>query len=126
MGRQNVAMDELPDDIDPALWIRCRRTDGRDYLVERNPHTFPGRMGAFCPHSEEHPDYNVSIGEAQECSPEARLWMRGFVAGNEPDAPLDSCGYELDESDPKVQAWDEARQGYLESGYWPQEAPRRP
>lgn len=123
--RHYVGMDELPEDIDPALWIRCSRTGGQDYLVEGNPHTFPGRMSAFCPHVAEYPYYNVSIGEVEECSPESRLWMRGFVAGSEPDVPLDSEGCELDDADPKVQGWAEARSGYMETGYWPPEAPRR-
>jgi len=118
-------MDDLPDDIDPTLWIRCSRSGGEDYLVEGNPHTFPGRMSAFCPHLA-HLYYNVSIVEVEESSPEARLWMRGFVAGSEPDSPLDSEGYELDEADPKFEAWEAARPGYLETGYWPPEAPRRP
>ena|ERR1019366_3483293 len=117
-------MENLPDWIDPTLWIGCRRGGDWDYLVEDNPHTFPGRMSAFCPHVTENPHYNVSIGEVTECSPESKIWMRGFVAGSEPDIPLDSEGYELDEDDPKALAWAEARPEYIKTGYWPPEAPR--
>ena len=66
------AMDDLPDDIDPTLWIKCRQTGDQDYLVERNPHAFPGRMAAFCPHDPTFSDYNVSIAEIGDCSAEAR------------------------------------------------------
>jgi len=119
-------MDKLPDDIDPALWIRCRQTAEQDFLVERKPHTFAGRMAAYCPHDPTFSDYNVSAAEVDDCSDEARWWIRGFVVGGEPDAPLDGEGYEVAEGDPPYQRWEAARAEYLESGYWPSDAPRRP
>jgi hypothetical protein len=119
-------MAELPDDIDAALWIRCSKTGDRDFLVERNPHTFPGRMAAFCPHDEAQSDYNVSVAEVEECSAEARIWMRGFVVGGEPGAPLDDEGFEIADTEALHRDWDLARSTYRESGYWPPGAPRRP
>jgi hypothetical protein len=115
----------LPDHIDPHLWFvgSCGK---RDYLVETNPHTFPGRMSAFCPHCPpEQASYNVSLKDLGECSAEAQIWSRGFVAGNEPHVPLDRRGSELEDDTPEHAAWEQARAAYLKSGEWPVDAPHR-
>ena len=42
--------DQLPEDIDPALWFPCSDVTGaRDYLYAAAWHTVHGRMGAYCP-----------------------------------------------------------------------------
>jgi hypothetical protein len=78
--------DILPEDIDARLWIQTSGCAGRDFIWG-NPHTFPGRMEAYCPHQRR--DFSVSKREVTDASPEARLWMDGFLRGHEPDAPED-------------------------------------
>lgn len=41
-------MSNEQEEIDEKLWIRTSGCEGLDYLVG-NCHTFPGRMGAYCP-----------------------------------------------------------------------------
>ena len=74
-------MEELPEGIDEELWFKCPHSGGRDFLVEANPHTFPGRMVAFCPHDPMFPYYNVSIGEIEDCSHRRETVDAGFCGG---------------------------------------------
>ena len=77
---------QLPEDVDARLWIRTRGCAKRDF-VWGNAHTFPGRMEAYCPHQQR--DFSVSKDEVVDASPEARLWMDGFLRGHEPEPPED-------------------------------------
>jgi hypothetical protein len=96
-----------PPDLDRALWFEpgcC--ADGRHY-VHYNSHTFPGRMGAYCEAHDR--TFSVWLPEIERSSPEARYWIRGFLAGNEPPRPLDADGYEIDDlEDVRWVAWREA------------------
>jgi hypothetical protein len=75
---------ELPDAIDRRLWFVGERCGRRDY-VYGNPHTFPGRIAAYCPHSDpRYRGYNISVDEMGERSPETALWIAGYLHGNEP------------------------------------------
>jgi hypothetical protein len=115
----------LPAHIDPRLWFVGSCTQ-HDYLVETNPHTFPGRMSAFCPHCpSERAYYNVSLTDLGECSMEAQIWSRGFIAGSEPNAPLDDNGNEIEADAREYEAWEQARTAYHMSGEWPANAPHR-
>ncbi|BCM89426.1 hypothetical protein IAD21_01272 [Abditibacteriota bacterium] len=75
---------------------------GKHYLLY-NPHTFPGRMGAWCLLKRVH--FCVSKSEIEDCSSEARYWIRGFLTGCEPNAPKDEEGDYLPEDDPSSQRW---------------------
>ena len=107
----------LPDDVDPELWFtsphpRCR--GGRDYLFDKHWLTHPGRMAAYCPHDADWPDYRISLQELPEDLPPAtRYWVRGFLAGNLPPAPVDSA-----KDSPEMQAWCEAAKIFAETGEW--------
>jgi hypothetical protein len=50
-----------------------------------NGGTFPGRMAAWCPEGQV--GYNVSLAEMGEMSREARYYVAGFLAGNQPGPP---------------------------------------
>jgi hypothetical protein len=111
-----------PPDLDRALWFEpgcC--SDGQHYL-HHNPHTFPGRMGAYC---EAHDStLSVSLSEIEQASEPARYWIRGFLSGNEPPPPLDSEGYEIDDlEDPRWDRWREAVAQFRKTGAWPRDAP---
>lgn len=71
---------DLPADIDARLWIRTAGCDSPDYLFG-NPHTFRGRMHAYCPHRNQ--DFAVSQDEVIESSSEASIWIDGYLIGNE-------------------------------------------
>lgn len=85
---------------------------GRDFIVG-NPHTFPGRMAAWCPHDRA--GYCVSLGEIATMSDESRYFIAGFLAGNEPEPPTDDEG-ESDEADQV--AWQSARRRFRRTGCW--------
>ncbi len=95
----------------------------RDYLVRGNPHTSPGRMGAYCPHDPQFRWYNVSLRDLHEPTPAAAWWSSGFVAGNEPGPPVDSDGLEYEAGTEAYDEWNKARDGYLKRGYWPDGTP---
>jgi hypothetical protein len=88
---------------------------GKHYLL-CNAHTFPGRMRAWCPNKQI--VFSVSKSAMEDCSPEARYWVQGFLAGCEPDAPLDQKGNYLPEDDPKYERWRAAIKQFPETGIW--------
>lgn len=75
----------LPNDVDPELWFRSARCGGqRDFLFDAKWTTHPGRMKAYCPHSDW-ADYRISVYELPDDLPLAtRYWVQGFMAGNLP------------------------------------------
>ena len=114
-----------PPDLDRALWFEpgcC--TEGRHYLLY-NPHTFPGRMGAYCEAQDR--SFSVSLSEIERASDQARIWIRGFLSGNEPPPPLDPEGYTIDDlDDPRWEAWRQAIEAFRQTGNWPGGAPTGP
>ncbi len=102
--------------FDERLWFTMRSCcSGKHYLVY-NPHTFPGRMGAWCP--EKRINFCVSKSEIKQCSVEAQFWMQGFLVGNEPDAPTNEEGDYLPESSPAFERWRTAREVFPQVGFW--------
>jgi hypothetical protein len=95
---------EWPIDFDRALWVDM---DGeRGYLVG-SPHTHPGRFRVCFPDRSDS-DYvtiPVSVHELTAISPEARYWLKGFLAGHSPsiDEYLGRDGY--DGHIPTVEEW---------------------
>ena len=103
-------------EFDAQLWFTL---DGccadRHYLLH-NPHTFPGRMAAWCPLKKVR--FNISKSEVRECSDAARYWIKGFLAGNEPDAPVDEDGGYLPGDDPRMEEWRVAIAQFPATGLW--------
>lgn len=121
MTERDVGEHSLPECANRMLWFRSSLCGEVDYLEEGNPHTFPGRMPAWCPHRGI--GYLVSLSDLREASAEAQLWARAFVLGNEPHYPVGYEGTYDDEADPRMQAWRAASRAYQENGVWPREAP---
>ncbi len=111
-------MADLPDDIDSRLWVRTEICDDIDFLYG-NCHTFPGRMAAFCPHMAR--DYCVSKNEIRASSPEADMWIAGFLSGNEPggDAMFgDAWGEVESKEDMRLEQWRQATEEFRRTGVW--------
>jgi len=104
--------------LDQQLWIRRAGFDCRDFLVG-NPHTFRGRMAAYCPTANY--GYSVSLGGIEEMSSESASWVAGFLAGNEP-GPDDMFGpgiYDTpDEHGGHWQRWRDALAEFRTGGTW--------
>src|SRR3982750_1357350 len=98
----------LPDDIDPRLKIELANGWGTVFLVG-NPHTFRGRMAAW--HVDGF-DISISKHEIESMTPEAAIWIDGFLAGSEPPPPKSG-----DEA--KERKWDKRPRYYRKNGQEP-------
>ncbi|MFI6322487.1 hypothetical protein ACIBG8_33465 [Nonomuraea sp. NPDC050556] len=95
---------QLPSDVDPALWFESAPC-GRHYLVEGNPHTFPGRMYAYC--VLEGIYTRVSKQDIEVCSRETEYFVRGYLSGDEPDP-----------RDPPTARWQRSIELFRQTGFW--------
>jgi hypothetical protein len=113
-----VQPDETPP-FDETLWFACSLTPGsRDYVVG-NAHTFLGRLLAYCERKEGSPHYYASASEVlRECSTETGWWVRGFLAGAEPEPPRDLDGDFLAFDHPEMALWRQRTSVWAESGVW--------
>jgi hypothetical protein len=104
-------LPEEEEPVDERLWFQAT-CGGRDYLVGSG-NTFTGRMAAWCP--AQRVGYNVSLGEIGTMPDETRYFITGFLAGAQPDRPVDDQG-DMDEAD--LAAWRSATQRFRRTGYW--------
>jgi len=107
---------------DAALWFSCDLVPGsHDYLIG-NAHTFRGRLLAYCERKQGSPHYYVSASVVlRECSDAARWWVKGFLAGSEPDPPRGEDGDYLPSEHPRMVAWRRMAADWAESGIWPED-----
>ena len=113
-----VRWEQLPEpeeggEPDPLLWFEGS-CGGRD-LLAGNGGTFRGRMRAWCPH--EQLGYNVSLAEMGQMSQEARYWVAGFLAGNQPGEPPPP-GFDADIDPGDLIAWRAAIGRFRRTGQW--------
>jgi len=108
-------LEDLPAEIDRRLRIRARHCDAPHYLVG-NPHTFRGRISAWCVSACR--EITISKSDVIDPSAEAQIWIDGFLRGNEGPPPiLDDCT--PGEVVERVEAdWYERRQRFRETGVW--------
>jgi hypothetical protein len=100
--------------FDPALWFRTKSCKGMHFFLA-NPHTGFGRLSAWC--TEKRDSTYVSKSDIVDCSKEAAYFLKGFLSGQEPDAPIDDEGLPaFDTAD--YQAWLRARDLFQETGHW--------
>jgi hypothetical protein len=113
--------DLVPPGFDPELWIEVEGFDGRCYLLG-NSHTHQGRMLAWIEHLGV--VASVSKYEITDSSESARLWVEGFLHGNEPD-PATFLGIDevavglLADDDPATRRWRTALSEFHRSGTMP-------
>lgn len=99
--------------LDEQLWFEASCGD-RDLLMGAGGHTYPGRMLAWCPHQEHHV-YSVSLNEMGEMSTASRYFVRGYLAGQEPEVPYDDDGEITPEDE---LAWELATYRFRQTGSW--------
>lgn len=109
MDRYHNFADPLTTDVDPDLEFKSTHCDGWHFLVG-NPHTFTGRMAAWC--QDKQAEIAVSVSEMTYVSLGASFWIRGFLSGSEPPPPVA-------ESASAEAGWEAARREYASTGEWP-------
>ncbi|MDO1451752.1 hypothetical protein Q0590_36095 [Rhodocytophaga aerolata] len=102
---------------DEKLWFFHKGCQGKHYLIG-NPHTFKGRMWAWCEHKQR--SFFVSKSEISECSEQTTYWIAGFLTGNEPSPPTDKEG-DVNFESQEYKAWQKATQEFRQIGYWPED-----
>lgn len=114
--------DNLPAYIDRRLWIKVHCDDGRHYLVG-NPHTFRGRISAWC--SNLSCEITISKSDILNSSPEAGIWIDGYLRGNEPPPPAfpDEVVGDIEQAEADWKQaekdWYERRREFAVTGVWP-------
>jgi hypothetical protein len=103
-------------DIDEKLWFHMKDYECKErHYIIGYPHTFHGRVMGYCP--EQKKSFYFSITEIDSMSIETEYWIKGFLSGNEPDAPVDEDGdtiYEGEEYD----FWIKNIELFHKTGYW--------
>ena len=100
---------------DENLWFEHLGCEGLHYLIG-NPHTFYGRISAWCPLRQT--TLSVSISEIGEMSESSKYWIQGFLNGNQPKLPGIDTEVDIDFEGPAFKTWVEASRLFLETGYW--------
>lgn len=76
-------------EYDQKLWIELEHCEGKHFLLG-NPHTFIGRIDAFCP--LKNVTFCISFTEIKRMSTESNYWLKGYLSGNEPAPPEEIDG----------------------------------
>jgi hypothetical protein len=113
VGWEQVPEAEQAEDPDPLLWFEAP-CGGRD-LLTGNGGTYSGRMSAWCP--DKQVSYNVSLAEMGQMSQQARYYVAGFLAGNQPGPPPPTDpDADMDPGD--LAAWKAAAARFRRTGEW--------
>lgn len=107
-------MSDLPQ-YNEELWFTMGDHCGGRHFILGNPHTFPGRMMAWCPTKQT--SFFFSKGEVESASSAAVAWIDGFLAGNEPPPPVDGDG-DVDFASDAYQHWSREVTRFRETGHW--------
>jgi hypothetical protein len=104
-------------EIDAELWVSLveGQCQGRHFLLY-NPHTFPGRIGVYCPTMRR--TTRISKVQIADTSRAARYWLEGYLAGCEPRAPRSEAGEPLEHDDPRIVLWRQAIETFARTGFW--------
>lgn len=104
-------------EFDKNLWFTIEGCEGKHYLIG-NPHTFRGRMHAWCPQKER--SFFVSLSEIEEMSEPSKYWITGFLKGNQPEPPTNANG-DVDFESAEYRRWTESINLFTQTGYWTSE-----
>ncbi len=103
--------------LDVQRWFQHSDCGGRDYLIG-NPHTFRGRIAAYCPHEDV--GFTVSKQDIDVLSPSAQAWLEGYLAGAEPE-PQEVFGPDIHDvgvEDERWVRWQQLVRDFRASGTW--------
>ena len=102
--------------IDEKLWFYLKGDDCTEkHYIIGNPHTFHGRIMGYCPKQKK--SFYFSITEIERMSVETQYWIKGFLSGNEPEAPIDEDGDTIFEGE-EYDFWAESIKVFHKTGYW--------
>jgi hypothetical protein len=73
-------------------------------------------MMGWCPNKRG--SFFFSLAEVEESSPMARIWMDGFLCGNEPPPPLGESGA-IDFASDAYKRWLRSSSSFRVTGTWP-------
>ena len=103
--------------MDRRLWFTMEPgCKGKHYLISSS-HTYPGRFTAWCPLKKRMA--NCSFSDVRSTSTEAKYWLKGFLAGNEPPPPREETGQVSDSASREFKAWERAARRFQKTGSWP-------
>jgi hypothetical protein len=107
-------MSDIPK-YDERLWFTIGEHCAGQHFILGNPHTFPGRMMAWCPRKGT--SFFFSKREVETASAEAMAWIDGFLAGNEPAPPVAEDG-DVDFASDAYKQWTQEVERFHETGMW--------
>lgn len=96
------------------VFLKDEDCSGKHFILG-NPHTFHGRIMGFCPQKKE--CFYFSVTEIKSKSIETEYWIKGFLTGNEPEAPIDEDGDTI-YSGEEYDFWTKSIHLFHEYGYW--------
>jgi hypothetical protein len=113
---------ESPHDHDETLWVVVTDVPGRCFLGG-NAHTHLGHIHAW---SEDLGKLmTIRKDDVIDASPQARIWIQGFLTGNEPSlaewlcvTPDEAFVHERHD-DPKFQEWKRELRRFRQRGWMP-------
>jgi len=102
--------------LDERLWFYLKRDNcvEKHYIIG-NPHTFYGRIMGYCPMQKK--SFYFSITEIESMPTETEYWIKGFLSGNEPGAPLDEDGNIIFDGE-EYDFWEKSIELFHKTGYW--------
>lgn len=103
--------------LDENLWFFHKDCKGEHYLIG-NPHTFPGRILAWCPIKEC--SFYISSSEIEDRSMQSDYWIKGYLIGNQPAPPTNEEGMTDFESE-KYMNWKRKIEIFKSNGVWEME-----
>lgn len=99
---------------DDNLWFEHKGCEGKHYLIG-NPHTFTGRMWAYCP--KKNKTFFVSKSDIGDKSIETDYWIKGFLTGNQPAPPKDKND-DVDFESQAYKDWIKKVDKFEKTGLW--------
>jgi hypothetical protein len=122
LGLTNGGDNKLDEDFnyDKELWFIFKKgncgfdCDGKHYIIG-NPHTFTGRIAAYCP--KKNVFFNMSFEEIDTMPITTEYWIKGYLSGNEPSPPVDEENDVLPASHEDYIHWEESIELFHKTGY---------
>jgi len=95
------------------LWVT--RHDGERGVLHGNPHTFPGRFSVLWESTGQ--THVTSLSDLADMSPQSKVWLAGFLCGNEPE-PFEVLGLDSDAelTDQDYELWRRQLHEFRQSG----------